>query len=111
MPSGVEQTYDEARRVLSVGASNASALLCRKLLLQVAVDKGLATERDSFQQCVKSIAESSLDSADEDWLDCIRYFGNLATHRVDAFPIEVAQIGLVYSELLLRRAYSAKPIP
>ena len=47
LPDEVREAYDESRRCMSVDAFSAAELLCRKLLMHVAVDKG-AKEGDAF---------------------------------------------------------------
>jgi hypothetical protein len=47
LPPVVKSAYDEARQCMSVNAFTACELICRKILMHVAVDKG-AKEGESF---------------------------------------------------------------
>jgi hypothetical protein len=47
LPAATEEAYDEARRCLTVSAKTAAEVMCRKILMHVAVDKGAGRARRS----------------------------------------------------------------
>ena len=51
VPQDTKQTYDEARTCFSVKAYTACELLCRKILMHVAVDKG-AQAGDNYEKYI-----------------------------------------------------------
>ncbi|MBN2910759.1 hypothetical protein JQC72_14760 [Polycladomyces sp. WAk] len=51
LPKDVEKVYNEARDCTSVGAYTAAVMLCRKLLMHIAVEQG-AEEGKSFKHYV-----------------------------------------------------------
>ena len=56
LPDDVRRMYDEARNALTVGAATGTVMLCRKILMHVAVDKGADKGLD-FLKYVEWLAE------------------------------------------------------
>jgi hypothetical protein len=105
------EVWGEIRSTLSVGAYTASVMLCRKLLLHVAVSHGLSEIDDkgkspNFDTAVKHlIAEGVVTKRMQPWVDRIREVGNEANHELggitEAQALDVAK----FTEQLLRLAY------
>jgi hypothetical protein len=105
------EIWREARECLAVGAVTAVVMLCRKLLLHVAVAHGLDEEgakgrTPTFDTAVKHLESVGvITSRMQPWVDRIREVGNGANH--DLTPISPAQADDVakFTEQLLRLAY------
>ena len=101
----VESLYQEARDVLSKNAYTASILLCRKLLMHIAVSKG-ASEKMKFIEYVKYLSEKGYVPPDsKSWVDHIRYKGNEANHEIAKISREDAEDLLSFISVLLKIIY------
>lgn len=90
---------------MSVSAHTATALLCRKLLMYVAVEKG-AEEGKSFQYYVTYLADNHYVPPDgRAWVDHIRVRGNDATHQITIIAREDAEQLVIFTAMLLRQIY------
>src|SRR5688572_9592650 len=80
LPDEVATIYDEARRCCSDDAFTGAVLLLRKLLMNVAVQKGADPNR-SFVEYVNYLSDKGYVPPDgKPWVDHIRQKGNEATH-------------------------------
>ena len=115
IPSGVTgaelDTWKEVRECLGVGAHSAAVMLCRKLLMHVAVSHGLP-EKDAkdrapnFAQCVDHlIAEGIVTKRMEPWIDRIREVGNEANHELVPVGKDSALDVAMFTQKLLELAY------
>ena len=101
----VQRIYDEARNALTVGAATGTVMLCRKILMHVAVDMG-ADEGRRFQEYVEWLAsEGWIPRSGESWVDFIRQRGNEANHDLPHMTREGAEGILKFTEALLRNVY------
>lgn len=81
-PTNLSGLYDEAAKAHAAGAYTATAMVCRKLLMACACDKG---EKDgqTFAQYVDHLTTKVLNYPDAKTpIDAIRNIGNEATHEV-----------------------------
>jgi hypothetical protein len=102
LPADVQRVYAEARACISVGACTAAVLLCRKLLMNVAVAKG-ATPGEHFVVYVNFIeAQHLVPPGSKAWLDDIRSKGNEATHEIPSVSRPDAEEILSFVEMLLK---------
>jgi len=96
---------------LSVGASTAAVMLCRKLLVHVAVGQGLAEQNDkgrspTFASAVEYLQdEGIITKRMRPWVDRIREVGNEANHEIPSISAEVALDIATFTEQLLRLTY------
>ena len=105
LPPEVGILYDEARNCMQVSAFTASALVSRKLLMNVAVSRG-AAQNQSFQFYVDYLANNGILGADsKPWVDRIRTKGNEATHEIPAVKERDAQDLIVFMEILLKLVF------
>lgn len=82
LPDNVSALYEEARRCVSVSSHTAAVMLCRTLIMHIAVGKG-ATEGKSFKFYVNYLHdEHYLPRGSKDWVDHIREQGNEANHEI-----------------------------
>jgi len=105
LPDDVRAIYEESRSSVTVNAFTGAVMLCRKILMHVAVGKG-AKEDLSFQQYVKwLIDEHYVPRGSDAWLDYIRKRGNDANHEITLMAKDDAVGVLRFTEALLRNLY------
>lgn len=97
--------YNEAKLCYSSNAYTATSLICRKILMNVAVDQG-AKEDDSFVSYVNYLDnEGYIPPNGKDWVDAIRKHGNDATHKIPSITNEDAMNIIDFTGLLLTFIY------
>lgn len=109
---GVElAAWTEVRECLSAGATTAAVMMCRKLLLHVAVAQGLP-EQDakgrapSFVAAVQHLEKSGIITEKmRPWVDRVKDVGNEANHQIQPVDQNVALDVARFTEQLLRLAY------
>lgn len=105
LPPEVGESYSEARRCMEVNAYTAAELICRKILMHVAADKG-AKEGESFAAYLTYLeANGYVTPPMKGWVDLIRQHGNKSTHKLDAPEKERAQSTVMFTAELLRLVY------
>lgn len=105
IPSAINNAYQEARLCFQAGSFTASVLMCRKLLMNMAVTNG-AEINLSFASYVDFLASNGyLPPNAKPWVDRIRLLGNEATHDVTAKSSTDATLALKVTEMLLRFLY------
>ncbi len=110
LPSEVDSAYEEARRCLSLNAFTACELICRKILMHIAVDKG-ASEGDSFASYIGFIeGQGYITPPMKGWVDMIRRNGNNSTHKLIPPEKERAEGTLMFTAELLRLVYEMDTI-
>lgn len=102
---GVENLYREARDCTSVKAFTATALLCRKILMNMAVQNG-AKPDGSFAFYVDFLNDNHyVPVRGKTWVDKIRVKGNEAAHEIPSITEEDAKQVMQFVEMLLRFNY------
>lgn len=105
LPKDVQAAYDEACNCMAVNAFTSCELICRKILMHVAVDKG-ALEGDTFVNYINSIeALGYITPPMKGWVDIIRKNGNDSTHRLNSPDKEHAEGTIMFTAELLRLVY------
>jgi len=105
LPKNVEEAYQEARSCMSVTAYTACELLCRKILMHVAVEKG-AKEGESFSEYLSFLGEKGYVTPPMGkWVDLIRQHGNKAAHLLEPPDRTRAESTLMFTAELLRLIY------
>jgi len=105
LPVAVQSAYSEARNCLSVNAHTAAEMVCRKILMHIAADKG-ADEGKSFAYYIDFLqAQGYITPPMKDWVVLIKEHGNKANHRLDAPDKEQAEGTLQFTAQLLRSVY------
>jgi hypothetical protein len=105
VPGDLAKLFREARDSAGQGAHTAAVMVCRKILMHVAVGAGA----DKNQQFVKYVqflaAEGYLPPKGEEWIDYVRTRSNEANHEITLMDQHDsgALVGLV--EMLLRFIY------
>ncbi len=112
---GVQSIYNEARDCSTIGASTATVLLCRKILMNVAAQHG-APAGQPFAAYVDFLDKAGfIPPNGKTWVDQIRRKGNEATHEIPQVTQTDATQILQFTEMLLRFVYEfpsmVNPIP
>jgi hypothetical protein len=105
LPPTVESLYSEARRCMSINAYTSTALACRKLLMNVAVDKGAKGSQKFAFYVDWSVEEGYVPPGGKGWVDHIRKMGNEATHEIELIEGHTAEQVMAFTEMLLKFAY------
>jgi hypothetical protein len=85
LPGDVAKAWDEARSAYSVGAYTAAEIMCRKILMHLAVDKAGAQAGQSFVSYIDALeAAHYVSSSLEPAVDAVRRRGNIANHELPA---------------------------
>lgn len=105
VPTEIYSLYNEARACTGAKAYTAAVLACRKILMQIAVDKG-APPGDKFIEYVEYLGRKNyVPPGSEGWVDHIRKKGNEANHEI-ATMVEADALDLInFTEMLLRLVY------
>jgi hypothetical protein len=112
VPESLNTLYEEARRCTSENCFTAAVLLCRKMLMNIAVQEK-ATEGLKFIEYVTYLSEHGyVPPNGKHWVDHIRKKGNEATHEIALMTDNDAKELLTFVEMLLRFIYEfPKMIP
>ena len=82
LPQIIDSLYQEARHCTQVESFTACVLVCRKILMHVAVEKQAPTNQ-SFLSYVEYLADNSYVPPDgKGWVDHIRTKSNEANHEI-----------------------------
>lgn len=101
----IARLYNEARDCTSVGAFNATVMICRKILMNLAVQHS-AEENKNFLYYVDYLTDKGfVPPQGRAWVDAIRLKGNEATHEIELMNFKDAQLVLHFTEALLRFNY------
>jgi len=105
LPDEVNESYEEARKCFSVDAYTACELICRKILMHIAVDKG-AKECETFQFYIDFLKQKEyITPSIKEWTDIIRKSGNDSTHKIEKPDKERAENTFMFTMQLLRIIY------
>lgn len=105
LPIEIKRLYDEARNSYSVNSFNGVAMLCRKLLMNIAVSLD-AEKNKSFVFYVDFLSDNNyIPRKAKSWVDRIRKAGNIATHEIEDFTKEQAIDILKFTSSLLKNIY------
>jgi hypothetical protein len=105
LPSDVEKLYNEARFCMSVNAFTASILVCRKILLHLAVSKK-GSQDLTFEKAVEYLASIGyVPPEGKGWVDQIRKKSNEANHEIKLMTQKDAEELVSFLEMLLKFMY------
>jgi len=105
VPRELSILYNEARSSVAVGAYTGAVLICRKILLNLAVAQG-AKEHLRFVEYVEFFADNGYVSPHgRIWVDYIRVRGNEANHEIELMQKQDALMLITFIEMLLRLIY------
>lgn len=109
LPDTIKGAYIEARRSITSESYTACELMCRKILMNVAVEKG-AEKGLGFTSYVDYLIKHNYVTTMMKWVDQIRKNGNEAAHEIHAPDSERADITFRFTMLFLRNVYEAEAI-
>ncbi len=105
LPDEVKELYDEARRCMKAGAYTAAVMVCRKLLMHIAVEKG-GDENENFAYYVDWLQENHFIPPDgKSWVDRVRTKGNAANHEILLMKQEEAEELITFLAMLMKFIY------
>lgn len=105
LPDLVNKAYHEARDCISSNAFTACELICRKILMHVAVEKG-AKEKETFSSYLSFLSEKGyITPPMTEWVDLIRQHGGKATHLIEQPDAKRAECTIMFTAELLRLIY------
>lgn len=105
LPDDINSLYNEARNCISVSSYTASVMICRKLLMNIAVNKG-ADKGKTYKEYVNYLDVNHYTPPEsKDWVDKIRELGNEANHEIKLMSNEVSVELLNFVEMLLKFIY------
>jgi hypothetical protein len=105
LPVTVEALYNEARNCMAVSAFTSAVLLCRKILMNVAVDLK-AQPNKTFLEYVNYLSDNNyIPPKSKGWVDHIRNKGNEANHEIHLMSQTDAQELISLTEMLLKIIY------
>ena len=108
LPDIIKDAYIEARKSISWKCYTACELVCRKILMHVAVEKG-SSEGESFASYIDDMIKNGCITAMmKKWVDEIRNNGNDATHQINPPDRERANQTLEFTALLLKNVYETE---
>ena len=91
IPKFIANDIAEARVCLSAGAFKAAAILCRRALQSVCIDKGIRSDKRLSDQ-ISELSERNVLTKDMvEWADSVRLVGNDIAHPKDTNPSMVSQ--------------------
>ena len=102
----MREAFEEARQCLKVGAYSACEMMCRKMIMYIAVEKG-AQERDTLQSYLDHLQAQGyyITAPMKGWTGLITKHGNKATHRLEAPDSQRAESTFMFTVELLRLTY------
>jgi hypothetical protein len=117
LPSEDRAVWHEVRTCLGSGAHMAAVMLCRKLLLHLAVENGLEPENTKghapgFAECVKHLQKAGVITQQMlEWVEPIKDVGNTANHKIATVTKEQAEQVASFTLQLLVLAYELRMTP
>ena len=105
LPVDIEALYSEARNCVAASCYTAAVLVCRKLLMNIAVAQG-ATAGETFVKYVEYLAaQGYVPPNGRGWVDHIRKKGNEANHEIALMSKTDADELILFIEMLLKFMY------
>ena len=105
LPDDIEELYNEARRCMAVSAYTSAVMLCRILIMHIAVEEG-ADENLKFQQYVDWLEGSGyIPPGGKSLVEYIRKRGNDANHEIHLMKHRDAQNLITFIGMLMKFVY------
>jgi hypothetical protein len=105
VPEALNTLYEEARRCTAQNCFAAAVLVCRKMLMNIAVEQGAAEGLRFIEYVVYLSDKGYVPPNGKYWVDHIRKKGNEATHEIALMEEADARELLSFLEMLLRFIY------
>jgi len=105
VPKLLDSLYKEARNCVAIGSYTAAVLVCRKMLMNIAVEQGAEVDKP-FILYVDFLADHGyIPPKGRGWVDHIRTKGNEATHEIALMSQADAEELISFIEMLLKFIY------
>lgn len=105
LPENVSNLYNEVRACLQAGAFTASAMLMRKMLMDIAVAEGIKGCH-TFNQCVEALCKEGIVPKKARHLaEAVRKLGNDVNHELKTAKPEETYVLFKFIEMLLEVNY------
>lgn len=105
LPDDLINIYNESRNCYREGCFTACVMLCRKILMHIAVDKG-DNPGKSFVEYIDYLQNTGyIPPNGKKWVDHIRSKGNEANHEIVIMKEDDAKDIIIFTEMLLRFSY------
>ena len=105
LPVDVESLYQESRNCVAASCHTAAVLICRKLLMNIAVAQG-AKVGETFIKYVEYLASAGFVPPNgKGWVDHIRKKANEANHEIVLMSKTDADELILFIEMLLKFIY------
>jgi hypothetical protein len=106
LPGDVEQAWQEAGVAHSAGAYTAAEMMCRKILMHLAVDRANAKAGDPFTSYIDALDKAGFITAGlKPVIDQVRSRGNVANHKLPASSEQESMVTLTITGHLLEAVY------
>ena len=105
LPEGINRLYTEARECASVSAYTAAVMICRKMLMNIAVSKGAKTGQNFIQYVAYLSNKGHVSTDNKEWVKHIRDKGNEANHEIKPMTKKDAEYLIEFLAVLLRTIY------
>ena len=106
LPDDVAGAWSEARTAHAVGSYTAAEIMCRKILMHVAVDACGSDPGKSFVQYVNELDSGGyIPKGLTEVVDKVRLRGNVANHDLPASSEPDSRLTMTITEHLLRGIY------
>jgi hypothetical protein len=105
LPADIAALYEEARDCVAASAYTAAVLVCRKLLMNLAVNQGAGTGLKFIEYVDYLASRGFVPPNGRGWVDHIRKKGNEATHEIQLMTRDDAVELIAFSEMLLKFIY------
>lgn len=106
LPDDVEAAYREARTNLGVASFTSCELICRKLLMHIAVERTGSKEGGTFAGYIDDLVHAGYVTPPmQPWVDKIKANANRATHDIAPVEKSRAESTLTFTTQLLRTVY------
>lgn len=102
LPDDLARLYEEARQCAGAGAYTGSVMVCRKILMNLAVAEGAGKDLRFIEYVDYLTKKVIVPQRARGWIDHIRHCGNEATHELAVMSADDATRLLRFVELLLR---------
>jgi hypothetical protein len=107
LPADVQQAWQEARVAHAVAAYTAAEIMCRKILMHLAVDVAEAAAGETFASYVDALdSKGYITTGMKPTVDTIRQRGNVANHELPASTEHDSLTTLGVTEHLLNSVYA-----
>lgn len=111
LPNKVKSLYNEARQCMAVSAYTSAVMLCRILLMHIAVEKGASEENMSFKAYIDWLEKSGyIPPHGKDLLEYIRKKGNYANHEIRLMRRDDAVKLIAFIGLFMKFVYELPSI-